>query len=250
MSHLDEATLVALRDGEIGESAIEAEHHLASCPACTSALRELRARQTSIADSLVDLDEPFDLVAARIAVHARMRGRGTPPRLAHWSFRRAASVAFLLVAAGAVYAMPGSPLRGWLAGGKAGSEVQTPPTVQTTPAVTSDTETGVHLDVAGGPLRIILNGVAAGTEIEVRWVSGTTASVMAPRGTRFTTSDGRIEAVTAPGTVRVELPRGALPGSLVVSGRTYLRNGDTGLDLPGPVFERGDGLIRFRVPAG
>jgi hypothetical protein len=157
-------------------------------------------------------------------------------------------VALLLVAAGAAYALPGSPLRSWLARGDADG-VRTTATVQPAPAVTSDPETGVHLDVAGGPLRIVLNGVAAGTEIEVRWVSGTTASVMAPRGTRFTTSDGRIEAVTAAGTVRVELPRGALPASLVVSGRTYLRNGHAGLDVPGPVFERGEGVIRFRVPA-
>lgn len=250
MSHLDEATLVALRDGETGANGIEAERHLAECGACASALQELRARQASIADLLVELDEPFDVAVAKNAVRARLRGRGAAPRFVHWSFRRAASVALLLAAAGAAYALPGSPLRSWLAGGRDTGAMQTPATVENTPAMTSDTETGVHLDVAGGPLRIVLNGVAAGTEIEVRWVSGTTASVMAPRGTRFTTSDGRIEAVTAPGTVRVELPRGALPASLVVSGRTYLRNGNAGLDVPGPAFERGEGLIRFRVPAG
>ncbi len=251
MSHLDEATLVALRDGEAHDGRSVAERHLESCPECREALAAAHARRDLIAGALASLDEPFDPAAARRIVRARARAAGAEsPRFAQRVLRRAAAVTLLLAAAGGAYAMPGSPVRSWLSGSGDTRPTRPPSTPQGRPTVTSEVETGVHLDVEGGPLRVVLRGVEAGTEIYVRLVAGTTASVTAPRGTRFTTSDGRIEAVTAPGTVRVEFPREARPASLLVSGHTYLRNTDTGLDVVGPSIERTATSIRFRVPAG
>lgn len=250
MSHLDEAVLTALRDGRTGSDSAAAERHLASCPSCRKALEATRTREREVASTLAALDEPFDTDAAREAVRARLApGTSTTPGPARRALRRAAAVVLLFGVGSAAYAMPGSPLRPWLSHLGGGRDTESVTTPQTNP-VTSSVETGVHLDVQGGPVRIVLRGVVAGTEIDVRLVGGATVSVMAPRGTRFTTGEGRIEATTAPGTVHVELPRGVHPASLEVAGRTYLRVTDSGLDVVGPVIDRSDGMIRFAVPAG
>jgi len=249
VNHLDEAVLPAFRDGRAGDDRAAAERHLAACSGCREALEAARARQSGVASALAGLDEAFDIDAAREAVRTRLAaGRSVGPKPARRTLRRAAAVVLFFGVGGAAYAMPGSPLRPWLSHLRGGQSTESLSRPRTRP-LTSTGETGVHLDVQDGPLRIVLNGVAAGTEIEVRLVDGATASVTAPRGTRFTTSGGRIEATTAPGTVHVELPRGVRPASVDADARTYLRATDEGIEIAGPVIERTDEVIRFRVPS-
>lgn len=250
MRHLDEAMLLALRDGEAAEGREAAERHLAECETCRNALAEVGSRREAIAQALAGLDEPIDVPSAREAVRARLGGHGhARGAVVLRSLRRAAVAALFLGAAGAAYAMPGSPLRAWLShlGGE-GAPAQTP----SAPAAATQSrmaETGVHIDVGAGPVTIVLDGARAGTEIRVTLVSGTTAAVTATRGTHFTTAAGRIEAVVAPGIVRVRLPRDARPASIEVSGRVYLRGTGVALDVLGPTTERTDSVIRFEVPA-
>jgi hypothetical protein len=47
----------------------------------------------------------------------------------------------------------------------------------------------------------------------------------------------------------VELPRGVVPVSLDVDGSILLRTTPAGLEVSGPVVERADAGITFRVPA-
>lgn len=258
-AHLDEGRLLALRDRDTdGE---EARRHLASCAACTEALDTLRARGSAVEAALSSLDEQWDVEAARSSVRGRVaaasaaaaRGRtvvGRRPRAALWSLSRAAGL--LLVTAAAASALPGSPVRAWLGarfGGDERAATVPPPAVEGAPAAALAPEaTGIRLSVPSGPLRVVLHDVAAGSEVRVRLVPGTEASVYAPAGSRFTSAAGRVEARVTPGEVRVELPTGVDPVSLEVGGRIYLRSTEAGLEVPGPVVTRTEDEILFRIP--
>jgi hypothetical protein len=175
---------------------------------------------------------------------------GRRPRAALWSLSRAAGL--LLVTAAAVSALPGSPVRAWLGarfGGSQGAAPAPPPAIGGAPAAALAPEsTGVRLSVPSGALRVVLRDVAAGTDVRVRLVPGTEASVYAPAGSRFTSAAGRLEARVTPGEVRVELPTGVDPVALEVGGRIYLRSTEAGLEVTGPVVTRTEDEILFRIP--
>jgi hypothetical protein len=242
MTHLDEARLLVLRDGNRGADLV-GEAHLAECSPCQVVLERLHRRSATIAGALETLDDPHELEAARARVRDRVEGRQqgatnvTPlprrrPKLWGVELSRAAGV-ILVTATAAAAALPGSPVREWVG------------------ASTGNRETaGVRLSVANGPLRVSLRGVAAGGEVHVRWVTGAEAAVFAPVGSQFTSGEDRIEATVAPGSVRVELPRNLVPISLEVNGRIYLHKVAGGLEIPGPAEERGTEEIVFRVPGG
>ncbi|HSG48801.1 MAG TPA: hypothetical protein VLA43_13355 [Longimicrobiales bacterium] len=252
MTHLDEGQLLAVRDDE------SLDEHLAGCALCREGLDALRSRREVVSGALAALDTPTDLAAARARIRQRVSDQAarapgvTPlrPRKALWSLSRAAGL--LLVTAAGLSALPGSPVRGWLAqvlapdAPAARTEAVTAPASEATPAEAE--ATGVRLAVARGPLRVVVVGAEAGSEIRVRWVPGSDAAVFAPVGSRFTSGDGRLEARVTSGTVRVELPRGVFPVSLEVGGRIYLRSTDAGLDVSGPVTEQSASEIVFRIP--
>ncbi len=260
MTHLDEGRLLSLRDAPSGHDS-EALEHVASCEACRTALDAARKQGDAIESSLASLDEAWDLDSARAAVRARVAeesGRAakatvvsTPRRRVRWSLSRAAGLV-LLTAAGASAALPGSPVRGWLSSVFSGEESGgMDPAVADAPATAATPESedsGVRLAAAGGPLRILVQGLRPGEEVHVRLVPGDEAAVFAPVGGRFTSAVGRIEAVTAVGPVRVELPRGVTPVALEVNGRIYLRNTAGGLSVTGPILERTGSDIVFRLP--
>lgn len=254
MTHLDEGQLLAVRDEQ------SRDEHLAACPLCRQSLDELRHRREVVSGALATLDVPTDLEAARARVRARVAAQSasspgvaslTPrPRRALWSLSRAAGL--LLVTAAGLSALPGSPVRSWVSRvlapetPEARSEAVTAPTTETAP---SEPEvTGIRLSVPRGPLRVVVIGAEAGAEVRVRWVPGSDAAILAPIGSRFTSGEGRLEARVTSGPILVELPRGIVPVSLEVGGRIYLRSTDAGLDVPGPLAERSDSEIVFRIP--
>jgi len=258
--HLDEGRLLALRDGD-GAAGEEARAHLAACAVCTEALEALRARGSAVEAALSSLDEQWDVESTRARVRQRVAaacavaagGQSAVrrrPRVALWSLSRAAGL--LLVTAAAVSALPGSPVRAWLGarfGGDQGAATVPPPAIEGTPAAALAPEsTGVRLSVPSGPLRVVLHDVAPGTDVRVRLVPGTEASVYAPAGSRFTSAAGRVEARVTPGAVRVELPTGVDPVVLEVGGRIYLRSTEAGLEVPGPVVTRTEDEVLFRIP--
>ena len=246
MTHLDEATLVALRDRE--DVPPEAIRHMGSCAWCAEALEDATVRERKIEEMLSSLDEEgMEREAARVAVRARLdreieRRAAARPwwRPAHLG--RAAAV--LLVAAGAVAALPGSPVREWIA----------------EPAVTAtggDTEatasqeaepSAVTVPVDQDGLQILVSSLGPLAELEVVWIGGAAARVEAPAGSRFTYAAGRVEALVAGGPVRVELPRAGGPLQLEVDGTPYLTRSGDGLRVEGPVGDRSDERILFVAP--
>ena len=267
MTHLDEGQLLALRD----EPALAAEGalgHVETCAACRGALDGIRLQARAVAGALEaldavawDLEGARDRIRLRVAEHtgaaattafAAVPVASLPARRARraaWSLSRAAGL--ILVTAAGLSALPGSPVRRWIEQAMSPAAVEQAPTaVEVEPVVepAAAEEAGIRLPLAGGPLSVVLRGASPGTEIRVTWVPGSEAAVLAPVGSRFTSGEGRMEALLVAGPVRIELPRGVVPVSLEVNGRIYLRNTAAGLDVSGPVTERADAGITFRLP--
>lgn len=262
MTHLDEGRLLELRDETRGGD-VDAWRHLDACSDCQEALEDVRGRAMAIGSALESLDEAVDLEAARAAVRNRVarysaavagaRSLGTAPgRRGLRGLSRAAGI--LLVAAGGVAAaIPGSPVRRWVStilGPENAAETRVPESAASVaPESPSPEMAGIRVEAATGPLRITLRGLTPGADLRVRWVPGSEAAVFAPVGTRFTRGQGRVEADLSEGAVRVELPTGSSRLTLEVDGVVYLRRGDSGIELLGPVASRAAEEVVFRRPA-
>lgn len=261
MSHLDDARLLAVRDGDADPLDLA---HVEQCGACRAMLETARARSGVVAGALDTLDVAWDLDAARAAVRARVtedaaRAAGATPlraragRTARWGGSRAAAVVVLIAATAS--ALPGSPVRDWLSTVLAGPDG--PDAVESTEAVpeaapmaadeAAPAATGIRL-LAVAPLHVNVRGLPSGAEVEVRWVVGNEVAIFAPVGSRFTSSDGSVEALVSRGPVTVEIPRATVPATLEVGGRVFLRRTGSGLDVSGPAVSRGDDALTFRLP--
>lgn len=245
MTHLDEGTILTIRDHGLVDA--DAHEHLDRCASCTSALAAAQGRADAVARSLRALDDgpPIDVDAAKAAVRRRLDERREAPRPrvpgVYGSLGRAALLVAL--ASGAVYALPNSPLRGWLAG----DDVPGRSTVETTadgePAATE----GVELAVPTGGLSIALTTAAMGQRVEVRWVDGDRLTVEAGADSRYQVSDGRLGVDLGPGDVRIDVPAGNEPIIVEVNGRMILQRVDGGLVVQGDVLSSDPSGIVFTV---
>jgi hypothetical protein len=106
--HLDDESIERLLHGELGpDREASARSHLATCPPCEARLKESRALESRLFGLLGNLDHE----APEIDWDAVLRFP-TPRRKTHT--RIAASIAFLLLAGGILYALPESPVPGWI----------------------------------------------------------------------------------------------------------------------------------------
>ncbi len=295
MPHPNEGLIQAFLDGELAPPEEQAlRTHLDECPACQAGVRVHReavqtlARALSIFDREPDLSEAHARVGARLQATARRRvsgaagmGRvnlglrrgaadraGSPAhhpeeeepghrRLAGLPLSRAASVALLLTA-GAVSALPGSPVRRWMLGswqaltGSGTTSVEAPDVRQDADQAPPDAaeqargEAGASIAAGTGALEIWVHDLPAGATIRVQWVEGEEAGVYAGEGTRFRRGEARLEAFAPPGPVRVELPRTVSHALVGADGGVLLRVSDGQVDISGPVEGRTSSEIVFR----
>jgi hypothetical protein len=247
MSHLDEGTIVSLRDREWAPES--ASDHAESCAECGSALLEARCHADEIGRALESLDAPApDLEEARARIRARIDARAARELRAGarwWSGHLGRAAAVLLVATGAVSALPGSPVRDWLSTpGEIGHTVQ-----EAAPAADQEVGTsGVAVAVPIGGIRVLIHSLGPIDRLEVVWIDQATARVDAPAGSRFTYGEGRVEAMVAGGRVRVELPRAGETVSLEVDGRPYLARRGDDIEVTGPVGTQSEEGILFTAP--
>lgn len=245
MTHLDEGTILAIRDRGLVDA--DAHEHLDQCASCASALAAAQERAEAVARSLRALDggPPIDVDAAKAAVRQRLDERREAPRRrvpgVYWSLGRAALL--VLLASGAAYAIPNSPLREWLAGDNVPSRA----TVETTAVGAPAAAEGVELAVPIGGLSIALTSAAIGQRIEVRWVDGDRLTVVAGADSRYQVSSGSLGVDLRPGDVRIDVPVGNEPIIVEVNGRMILQRVDGGLVVQGDVLSRDQSGIVFTV---
>lgn len=117
--HLDTETLERLLHDELDpREGAEARRHLDACPECRERLADAGRREARIFGLLEALDHEPPVArpawrASTPAERATMRDRPAWQRIA-------ASVVLVIAAGGVLYALPGSPLRDWIAGSGAG----------------------------------------------------------------------------------------------------------------------------------
>ncbi|MEO6463273.1 MAG: zf-HC2 domain-containing protein [Candidatus Eisenbacteria bacterium] len=240
--HLDEERLQRLLDGELPVAAeAEARAHLASCAPCRDMFATAAGEAAEVDALLATLDDGRELprvVPAAIAARARA------PRGGRFDWARVAAA--MLVAAGlsaVAYALPGSPLPGWLAvaTGRVSSRPQAPDAPGPRADPGRDAFAGVALD-PGSDLVVRFTAPRAGARAEVRLVDGTAFEVRTGSGAAtFTTgsaelaidvlADGAVFAIDVPRTApRIEIRLGGESVFLRQGGRTILPPGSPGAE--------------------
>jgi len=173
------------------------------------------------------LDEPPPQVSVEaLMLRAESAGR-RPLSGASWR-RRAAGILAAAAIAGAAYAIPGSPVRGWIHDvvGKFGGA---PDTSRRMPAAREETPAPSGIAVSPGQRLIIDFGPARGGEARISLSAGSEVEVEAPAGAAgFSSSADRLLVVPRVSSVRLEvrIPRTAPWVEVRVNGaRVFLVEG-------------------------
>jgi len=257
MTHADEATLVALRDGEPVDPGVRL--HVETCVPCRTALADARERARAIDDLLetnalragygptgagaVGAGTEHAKAKVRAQLDAqRARESRAGAGLAH--LRRAAAI--LLVAAGAASAFPGSPVRVWLGVDDPAPSPHDAAIAAPTAAPQTPSEAVVLVPAADG-IDIELTDVAPDSEVELTWIAGTTAQVACGPGARYAVAEGQARAAAPNGPVRLGIPRSTPRISITINGR-LVYSGTSEEATVGDVVRRSAGGLVFTVP--
>jgi hypothetical protein len=212
--HPDEGALQALLDGELDAvAAAGARAHVAGCAECRSRLDALRSDDALVTQSFAALDH----AAPAIPVNAVIaRARSSRP-----SLRWAAAIALFLFGAGALYAVPGSPLRRWIAALEGGQPQQGPAPTGPSAGIAIEPEARFRIVFSSRPAGQVTIALTDGLTIDARRLDGGGTA-------RFTAELDAllIEPGTGPGDFAIDIPRAA-PWVEVLSGgrRVFLKNG-------------------------
>jgi len=270
MGHPDRGLMQALLDGEVqGQELDEVQTHLTGCQECRSGFDTLKeaSERTAEALGLLDTDPSLEHARSRFEAYGKKRkesrrrtGLRPFPSLP-FSLPRAASITLLLTA-GAVAALPGSPARRWMTEGwqtladflqepvEEGAVPASPQGQEITTAETELPETGASIPALGERVEIWIHDLSSDAELRILWTDGTEAWAYAGEGTRFNGVAGRLDAYSPPGAVRLEIPRSL--GSVVVrlDGRILLQKSGGEVEILGPIQERTPSEILFETPGG
>lgn len=230
MQHWADATLLAYLDDELpaGERA-EVERHLAECEACAGQLARLRSAASGLSRALQEVDQEAperDIGALTAEWTTRARRARARSALAK------AAVLVLVAAGGSAAAVPGSPVRGWIA--------------RSLEAVADLFNRGRPPAEPTGAVEIRLTEPAPDATIRVRLVDGDRAGVWSD-GARYRSGPGRIEVISpGPGEVRIELPRSARSARVEIDGRVLLVKEGADLRLLAPALDSSEAELLFR----
>lgn len=265
MGHPAEQTLLAYLDRELPvDERSTVREHVQVCATCSRMLDELTAATRTLADAISALDVPApallaselegDLVARALQeLDAPVPAATTITPLRRRASRRPLLAAALIIifVAGAGAAIPGSPLREWLArsvelvtGGPSEEPID-PATPFSGQGVGSPT--AVSVQPRDGFVRIIITQPAPETMIRVRLSDSGTASVWSVEG-RYRTAPGEIEVLDAgPGDVVVLLPRTVPSAEVELDGRLVATKEGSDFRLLIPAADSSDAEVSFQA---
>ena len=218
--HLEDGLVLRLLHGEVaGPAQAEAREHLARCADCRQRVEAARRAEEELQASLQAVDHPTPRVSAESIV---ARARATSWRTVRW----AALVLLALGLAGAAYAAPGSPLRGWIRAAVAWmrGRPEQPSTVAPPWPAPEPAPAGVAVS-PGERLLILFTSPQTGAEALVSLTDGADVVVRAPEGAATFTS--RVDRLTidnrgAPARFEIEIPRAAPRVEIRVAGVRFL----------------------------
>ena len=248
MPHIVDAELLAYLDGELSEGRRhELEVHLQECELCASALESLRSASSELSLALERFDRPAGEVGFE-AVQERWKSRGKR-RFARGSRWLKAAVLLLTLAGASAAAIPGSPVRTWIArslqevrtrlGGGASEEKGEAPAQLEASTVT--------VAAADGAIRISLLQPEPDALVRVLLVEGDAASVRSA-GSRYRTGPGWIEVVgSSSSEIRIELPRSAEVARVEVDGQLAVLKEGPDLRLVLPASDTTGSELMFRL---
>jgi hypothetical protein len=229
--HLDEERIQRLLHGQLARAEEgHARGHVAECETCRQSLADAEQEEHEIHSLLGSLDAPVAAIDVE-AIVARAREpiaipRG--PRAPDPRLRWAAGIALAIALGGAAYALPGSPLRAWLAalGERAGSRSQPAPRV-TEPTDESHVA-GVAVEPGDRLLILFASNQAAG-RAEVSLTDDEEVVVRAAAGSAtFTSEVGQllIDNAGSTSSYEIRIPRTAPHVEVRVGGRRlFLKEG-------------------------
>jgi hypothetical protein len=214
--HLDDERLQRLLHGEVAaHAAAAARAHVAGCAECRQRFEDAEREERWLAGVLRAVDHAAPAVSAESLARRASRGAVV------WG-RRAAMVALGLAVAGGAWALPGSPLRRWVAA--AGRWLAAPPAPPDSLQASSAPAAGIAV-APGARLTIVIAPPPRAATVTV--VLSDSADVVARAGAgtaSFLTDAGRLRITVADPAAHLEiaLPRAAAWVEILVEGRRLL----------------------------
>lgn len=240
--HMEDAMLLALLDRELDAPAAQGvEAHVADCPSCATRLAGLREAAHATRSDLALLDVP---VPAPDSLDVRRRA-GRP-----WRRRNVAVAAGLvLFFAAGLAALPGSPVRAWLAG-LIDPAAEDAIGVEGAGAAGIDSGSALTLDVSVDSIDVHIEDAPADLDIEVVLSEGRRLEMSDPDGAAGFELGRAHVRVNAGGasSLTLTLPRLDGPVRLFADGHALLERRGDALRVEVPVAERLDSMVRFRPP--
>ena len=250
MSHYTEGVLQAYLDDEVASGTRAAvAAHVDACTACASRLEELRELASTFTSAVQfgDVQSQPRVEVASLRARARRTGWGGPVAAPRTAWLRAASIV-VAVSAVAAAAVPGSPVREWLASAlrdEPDAPAQQAPSAPA-PAVSGPEERGaMHILPADGRIKVEIQGATGGTVVRVHLGDDERASVEG-NWQSLRTRAGIMTVVGGTGELEIVLPRKAQSATVEVDGRTYVQKNGDQLKFLGPKADTVGGDVVFR----
>lgn len=213
--HLDDETLQRVLHDELDPDVVpRVRDHLAACPACARRLEDAEREERRVFSLLESLDHEPPAGDPEVILGAAS-GRE------RWRSLAAAAVAFLIVAAGLAYAIPGSAVREWVRSALLGDR---PAAVSETPAAADEPTAGVSID-PGDSLDVVFGSPQETGTIHV---SSSPAGELLlqilgqPPGIRVESHRLRIDNAGSTASYRIEIPASAPRVGVYVGSRRVL----------------------------
>ena len=226
MSHFTEGVLQAYLDDEVAADArVQVSAHVSDCANCAARLQELRELNASFANAMGSLDARTMTTVSLADLRKRAAKESWRDRWA--GSRRYLTRAAVLILGVTVAAVPGSPVRAWLAetwNGLTKDEPAAAPPVQEPPLTPEPTPppTGITVQPRAGTIQVLLESIAPGTVVRVVLTDANRAFVEASGGSttaKFRTSTGQAVVTGGEqGEIRISVPRD-VNGTVELNGR-------------------------------